>query len=82
MMIHATQTDVQAILIDLPAQIELAPIYEERPAYKPQRSASDQRCAALMLEKLCRREDVLHASAPQDADQVLDAVVEKLLDVL
>jgi hypothetical protein len=82
MMIYATPGDAQPVLLDLPETVELGPVYGEKPARKPQLSASDLRCAALMLEKLRRREDVLDRAVPDDAGRVLEVVVEKLLEVL
>jgi hypothetical protein len=88
--LHAVSTDRSNLLTrgKLP---ELSPIYQERPAIKPPRSASRQHSdselstAAAMLAKLRLRHDVVDhlRSNPQpiiyDREKTIDKVVDHLL---
>jgi hypothetical protein len=76
------------IIFSTPMQLELQPIYGSIPAINRQRSTSDIRCGSIMLEKLRRREEITpddffnSLPKPHAGEHVVDAVVDKLIDVL
>jgi hypothetical protein len=87
-MMYPVPGVVDPIVFATPVEVELEPIYESVPAITQPRSAEDLKCAAIMLEKLRRREDVVpddsqpQSAGPYDSQRVIDAVIEKLLCVL